>query len=1099
MATQAQATEALAHATTAMANIHDALGAVQDAMAAPVDAHLQAMQAATRGIKQSLSRKGTAAVNFQGKITGSVVAPMGQTIGTAAAQQQQGQQALAAAAVGLPAPAMNAPASSGSGTGSGTPATSSPPTAPTFQPSGVFQIYYICHGTNAQLVAADMMDPQYNNFAGQPPTIWKLYSNSNVPLTFATQSDALTAIQFITTNGLAPCGASAPPPTTTAAPVPPPAIPPTTQPTTNATVTIGCDSDGNLQYTWTGNTSASGPLWLYLFPPGPAQPPANIIATVNVDTSGPFSDDPTAWVQTYVQQQGITCSSAPPPPVTTAPAPPAPPPTVYTPAPAPSCPPPPTCPAVPTPTPETPPAPIACGSGQVPNLLTIGSADFCAALPDLIQGFSTLGGWAISLVSAATDISAFTATGGLSLLSDQGLLPSVSDIISGLWGLVSDWFSDKTKDAVNQLKQVVQCWWGAMQTSQGCNMTVVLQLCVARGIIDLLQRVRLGWDVAIWGTVDVTIHIDPLIKVLDYLIAYSCPAEVPGTGETVEAYIRGRITIGQFECWMKLRGADPEVWRPIVMSRMELLPEKEFIQWGRRTGLPDHDIQEHLRRYGYLSHEERARRMLVYDELPTVSDHLHWLQRNVFDDAYVQQYNLLDGFLDRFWAKFGTALLAQGYTQDRASLEYAAHWVIPPTGQLAEMMFRLRPGRVDPSIQFTEQDFANLLAEQDIAPFYRERLKYVSFRTMPLRQLNQSVQQGRFDRAELVERFKDIGYRQADAETLADTYTAQATRQAAAAGHGYTAALVSEMLQYKQITSAQAAAYLAPQGFTEAQIADMVKAAADQDTLRRAKKHDEGTLSEYATLALKNYEDGVIDNATAKAALSAAGYTDMAANLATLTVDARVQKATVDLGIKTVQRALRYGAVDGPGAVAALLQVGVVPPMAQTYVSRWLLARSVPNVAASSAAILRWTRKGIMSVANAAVRLKNLGWADGDIQLQLAEVENAALQAQTLAKQKSAAALVKAQKAAQQAIKASQASLCKIYTPSKMVKWYALRIINADTFKQRLSTCGYTDEAITGLFEEATVALAAADAKAAKSGQTGIQYAGPGSVPTPAT
>jgi hypothetical protein len=82
----------------------------------------------------------------------------------------------------------------------------------------------------------------------------------------------------------------------------------------------------------------------------------------------------------------------------------------------------------------------------------------------------------------------------------------------------------------------------------------------------------------------------------------------------------------------------------VLRARREKLTPEESIEWDRRNDVPEEDDAGPApAAWGCLTWPN-ARRLDLYDELPTIQDHLHWLQRNVFDDAYVNDYNL-DGWV----------------------------------------------------------------------------------------------------------------------------------------------------------------------------------------------------------------------------------------------------------------------------------------------------------------------------------------------------------------------------------------------------------------------------------------------------------------------
>lgn len=737
------------------------------------------------------------------------------------------------------------------------------------------------------------------------------------------------------------------------------------------------------------------------------------------------------------------------------------------------------------------PVSIGCATGSIPNILMVGSREFCAAKGQLQQDFKALGESIITVFANAAGVGILVPSKST---PPSSVIPSISDIIGGLWDTITSWIETDTTDAISKMKDIVKCWWAVVTSAKGCDLETVAYLAVVKGFIDFLQRFRLGWDLAIWGTFDINIVIPPLVKVLDYLIDDACPAEIPAVGETIDGWVKGAIPDDLAMCWLSLRGCNWDVWAPIVYSRRERLLPEEYIQWQRRNHVDEQSTQDGLRAYGFIDPSERIAKLALYDELPTIQDHLHWLQRNVFDDAYVTDYDLLNGFEERFWTKFGSDLRALGMKKEYAALHYAAHWLNPSPGQLAEMLQRLRPGRVDPSVQFTEQDYLRILAEQDVAPYFRERMRQIAYRTLPIRQLTSSVKHGLFDRNELVNRWQDIGFKLSDAEKIADAMMIDAARQEATAGHGLTPSAVAKLSPGGFITRDEAIAALKPQGYTETEVDTLINVAKLERNANEEETRAKQVLAGYAKLASKAYAGGVIDRNAAFIALRSSGYTDDAANLELQTVQLQVSMARANEASKAVRKAFLRGELDATQAANALIAAGFTDIASVDYVSRWRLEMTVPRQHATTGQILKWAKEGTISVANAEQRLLNIGWSKGDVDIQVLELEQSIAQAAAKATANRAKILAEAQAAAKRALKLSQAGFCKLFTPSKMVRWYSERIIDDGKFTYRLQQCGYEQSAIDDLLKEAQVARDAKDLKAAKKGSTGIEYTGQGAV-----
>lgn len=594
------------------------------------------------------------------------------------------------------------------------------------------------------------------------------------------------------------------------------------------------------------------------------------------------------------------------------------------------------------------------------------------------------------------------------------------------------------------------------------------------------------------ATAGISPFLVPLIELIDRAIAYVAPAELPGIAEVIESYLGNQITEDQAKCLMRLNGVNWDVWYPAIRARREMPTVPEYIQAARRLGADDDTILQGLRYFGFLDQNEAKSRLLVYDQLPTISDVLHFLQRNVFDPDYVRDFGLMDGFATRFWPRYGPGLRAIGVQQQTAEDHYAAHWINPSIGQLAEMVQRLRPGRVDPSVQFTANDFLRVLAEQDVAPFFRERLRQTSFRTISVRYLQQLAQQHLLDEAELVQRWQDLGNSPKDAPILGKMTWQMGQRQRAQYMKGYTPSVVAKLWPAGQIDRPTAYQVLKPLGMEPADVDTLLDVSTKEVIAAQYEKHTIKSIADYASLAVKAYRDGVVSAADAVAALQRAGYSVDAATLEIQSADLEAKVANINTARKAIRSAFLRGELNAADALNALTLAGVLPGPAATDVSLWTLQLTVPRKAQSRSMILKWAKDGIISVANAETRLLNLGYSPDTVGLDILDLAQTIKAAQAAAASRRAAQLARAQAAAQRALTATQKSFCKLYTPAKMKLWYAERIIDESTYRDRLIKCGYSAEQIQLSFEEAQVARAKRDDESRKKGPSGIEYTGPG-------
>jgi hypothetical protein len=185
----------------------------------------------------------------------------------------------------------------------------------------------------------------------------------------------------------------------------------------------------------------------------------------------------------------------------------------------------------------------------------------------------------------------------------------------------------------------VRCFVGSaiatVRAVAPCASADYLALVAVRTVLHSLEHLELGTDALVWAVNAFRISFEEVVRIVDYLVALTCPVEIPGVPEALEAYLHGTIERSQYECWLLCRGCDPAVWEPVLRSRRDRLTAREAIEYGFRNGWTQEHDQERLRELGFLDRAGPAERLAMHFHLPTIGDQLHFLQRNVFDGDYI--------------------------------------------------------------------------------------------------------------------------------------------------------------------------------------------------------------------------------------------------------------------------------------------------------------------------------------------------------------------------------------------------------------------------------------------------------------------------------
>ena len=543
---------------------------------------------------------------------------------------------------------------------------------------------------------------------------------------------------------------------------------------------------------------------------------------------------------------------------------------------------------------------------------------------------------------------------------------------------------------------------------------------------------------------DIAQYVVPTIQLLDLCIHFTGPTEVLSTAEILDLWVRGQLTDAEAEVRVRLNGGVWEEAKRTFAARTERAQSEQYIEYARRNGLGADYIATRLKERGVSDPFDQQVITTLYDELPTIQDHLHWLQRNVYDLGYVRDFYLLEGFADdatvnalqggpspphvaiqvatTFWGQFGADLRALGYTQQRAANDYAAHWILPAPGQLAEMKQRLRAGRVPDDLVFTTDQYLRSLAEQDVAPFYRKRFEAISYNVVTLRYVKSLVRFGRITVDEADGFLQDQGYRPDQSRLLAEAIEIESARQNATQGHGFPPPVLAKLLAEDSVTEQFVRDKLTAQGYTGPQ------------------------------------QDELIERVRVE------------------------QKAVgVQLIVKAVHSGYHSGAIDTPEAQRQLVAAGLEVPRILMLMEDWAKEGQARRNPASRAELIQWLRDGLLSVQEFATRARFLGFTEDDVARIVTETSRgltaAAAKARAAAAQKAAAAasqLAKVQAAMAQKRAAVQAHLAKLRAQEVNTQEHA------QFSEQQILFATAAEEALSQLTDKGEIARA----------KSAIKYAG---------
>jgi len=311
---------------------------------------------------------------------------------------------------------------------------------------------------------------------------------------------------------------------------------------------------------------------------------------------------------------------------------------------------------------------------------------------------------------------------------------------------------------------------------------------------------------------------------------------------------------------LRAAGIREEDARPWAERQWATMDPWTILDLYRREAITEREARRMLQAAGYRR-EEQDRWLVLRDVMPTPQTVISWAVRDVFEPQVVEHF----GYDDEFPAEFAEWCRKVGIPEEQARYYWWAHWELPGLGTVLDMYHRIRPDqrhlpRESRETWVTDEDLDVYMRTADYPPWWRERIKAVSYLPMSRVDIRRAYEWGLADAEDLYETNRALGYDHRTSEILtawtAIEYPAPHTRQAMA--------LVRRLYPTGDITRAQAEQALRATDLPD----EAVETLLDEMDLERMIGTQELSRSTVADMYIR----GVMDEAEARDRLTLLGY-----------------------------------------------------------------------------------------------------------------------------------------------------------------------------------------------------------------------------------
>jgi hypothetical protein len=363
--------------------------------------------------------------------------------------------------------------------------------------------------------------------------------------------------------------------------------------------------------------------------------------------------------------------------------------------------------------------------------------------------------------------------------------------------------------------------------------------------------------------------------------------------------------------------------RLIARSLQDQLPnEAELLTAWLREEIDEDTLDESLSAVGASPFRASLLKRLVF-YIPPPSDLIYMAVKEAFSPDFISKFRSLEGFPEEFrkWAK------RQGISEEWAKRYWAAHWHLPSPAQGFEMLHR---GII------SKEELDLLLKALDIMPFWRDKLREISYNPLTRVDVRRMHAIGALDRGGVVQAYKDIGYTNENAELLTQ-FTERLSREKAERDEDkirdLTASQITRFLGMGLLTKPQAIEMLKEADFDPAAANLLITAA---ELSRSADEREE-----IAKTVLARIDAGLLTISQALAEISSLGFDAVEQDLFIAKAHALVRKKVKTPGVQDLLEMFGAGIIDEEVLRGGLFAAGYSDPWIDRYVE--LAKRETPN------------------------------------------------------------------------------------------------------------------------------------------------------------
>lgn len=356
----------------------------------------------------------------------------------------------------------------------------------------------------------------------------------------------------------------------------------------------------------------------------------------------------------------------------------------------------------------------------------------------LQQGLAALG----DQFRQAADVVGDSLGVGFTRLAESLDTLLVRGIDNLLPGNIEDW--------VTEIRTVLEDIPELRDLGVGDNPAIALLGLVGSGVVS----VSVGFAIPLLVSNFLSVLLQPISQIALQNEQNKIQWQYLPLAEQIGAFRRGLIDREQYFYHAKRMGyREGEIQLGFELSQIE--PNEAYLtEWFLRGEITDQEFGEAMLKLGWEPSDYVKFRSTLY-RLPPVQDLITMAVREVFTPEVATRFGQFEDIPQEFITLAGQV----GLSEEWARNYWASHWALPSIQMGFEMLHR----RV-----IDESDIDLLLKSQDVMPFWRDRIKQISYSPLTRVDVRRMHATGVIDDAEVYSAYLDLGYNDVNAQRLTE-------------------------------------------------------------------------------------------------------------------------------------------------------------------------------------------------------------------------------------------------------------------------------------------------------------------------------------------